>query len=633
MADYLSYSKGLMSNFREELAERILLCDGAMGTMLYQKGVFINRCFDELNLSAPDMVKDIHKAYIKAGADIIETNTFGGNSFKLMFHGFDSKLHEINYTGAKLARQAAGKQTFVAGAIGPLGVPIEPIGKLGYDEAKDAFKAQALPLLEGGVDLFVLETFSRLEELEQAILAIRDLCDLPILAQMTITDDGNSPMGDTPQTIVRKLMPYNVDAIGLNCSVGPQIMLESIKKMAEFTKIPLAAQPNAGFPKLVDGRYIYLCSSDYMAKFSKRFIQGGVRILGGCCGTTPEHIKAIKTVVRVLQPSKLLVTGGQTKESGQAAVKPVSTSEKTRLAKAISEGKFVVAVEVDPPKGVDLSKVVEGAKLLQNAGVDAINIADGPRASARMSPLALAMVFKNQLDTETIIHYCCRDRNLLGMQADLIGAHALGLRNVLMITGDPPKLGDYPSATAVFDVDAIGLTQIANRLNHGLDLAGNPIGAPTALHIGVGANPGAVNLEEELRRFFYKVEAGAEYVMTQPVYDLRLFENFMKRIQDVKLPILIGILPLASAKNAEFLHNEVPDMSVPDEIRKRMQDAGNGEAGRGEGIKIAQEALLACKPMVQGVYVMPPFNRFDMALQVLNVLPGFSQKARVKAAQ
>ena len=599
--------------------------------MLYQKGIFINRCFDELNLSSPDLVKDVHKTYIQAGADIIETNTFGANTFKLMFHGFDSKLQEINFRGAKLAREAAGKETFVAGAIGPLGVPIEPIGKLGYDEAKEAFRFQVAPLLDGGVDLFVLETFSRLEELEQAILAVRELCDLPILAQMTITDDGNSPLGDTPETIVRKLSNYTIDVLGLNCSVGPQIMLESIKKIAEFTKLPLSAQPNAGFPKLVDGRYIYLCSSDYMSKYSKRFIQSGVRVLGGCCGTTAEHIKAIKTVVRVLQPSRVLATAGKKMETAQVAVTPIPTAEKTRLAKSIAAGKFVAVVEIDPPKGVDLTKVLEGARLLQRSGVDAINIADGPRASGRMSPMALAMAFKHQINVETIIHYCCRDRNLLGMQADLIGAHALGLRNVLMITGDPPKMGDYPSATAVFDVDAIGLTQIANQLNHGLDLAGNPIGTPTALHLGVGANPGAVNLEEELKRFFYKIEAGAEYVMTQPVYDLRLFENFMNRIQSVKIPILIGILPLASAKNAEFLHNEVPGMSIPENIRKRMQDAGNGEAGRLEGIEIAKEALLACKPLVQGTYIMPPFNRFEMALKVLEVLPEYS--GVVKKAQ
>ncbi len=622
-----------MKSFREELSERILLCDGAMGTMLYQKGIFINRCFDELNLSSPDLVKDVHKAYIQAGVDIVETNTFGANGFKLLFHGFESKLKEINYRGARIAREAAGKETFVGGAIGPLGVQIEPIGKLAYEEAKEAFKLQVIPLLEGGVDLFILETFSRLEELEQAIQAIRESCDLPIIAQMTITDEGNSPLGDKPETIVQKLSPYKVDAIGLNCSVGPQIMLESIRKMADLSKIPLSAQPNAGFPKLVDGRYIYLCSSDYMSKFSKRFIQAGVRILGGCCGTTPDHLKSIKTVVRVLQPSRLFVAGTGKQEVIESKVKPVPRAEKTPLARKLSEGRFVVVVEIDPPKGVDMARVVEGARMLQRAQIDAINIADGPRASARMSPLSLAMLFKHQLGVETIIHYCCRDRNLLGMQADLIGAHALGLRNILIITGDPPKMGDYPSATAVFDVDAIGLTQIANRLNHGADLAGNPIGEPTALHIGVGANPGAVNIEEEIKRFYYKVEAGAEFVMTQPVYDFRLFENFMNRIQDVKIPILLGILPLASAKNAEFLHNEVPGMSIPEHIRKRMRDAGDGESGRNEGIKIAQEALLDCRPLIHGSYIMPVFNRFDMALKVLDVLPEFLSRKEEAAGQ
>jgi homocysteine S-methyltransferase len=622
-----------MRNFREELADRILLCDGAMGTMLYERGIFINRCFDELNISAPDLVSDVHKAYVKAGVDIIETNTFGANHFKLLFHGFEGKLRDINFRGAQIARTVAGKETFVAGSIGPLGVPIEPIGKLAYEEAKDAFKMQVEPLLEGGVDLFMLETFSRLEELEEAILAVRELCDLPIIAQMTITDDGNTPLGDTPETIVQKLAHYRVDVLGLNCSVGPQIMLESIKRMASLTKIPLAAQPNAGFPKLVDGRYIYLCSSDYMSKFSKRFIQSGVRILGGCCGTTPEHLKAIKTVVRSVQPARLFVAVDQPKERRTPTVAPVPTNEKTPLSRKLAEGKFAISVEIDPPKGVDLAKVIDGAKMLHRAGVDAINIADGPRASARMSPMALASIFKTQLGVETIIHYCCRDRNLLGMQADLIGAHALGLRNVLMITGDPPKMGDYPSATAVFDVDSIGLTQIANRLNQGLDLAGNPIGAPTALHIGVGANPGAINLDEEMKRFYYKVEAGAEYLMTQPVYDLKLFENFIKRIHDVKIPILVGIFPLASAKNAEFLHNEVPGMSVPEDIRKRMHAAGNGDAGRAEGIRIAQEALLAIAPMVQGAYIMPPFNRFDMALNVLEALPSFTQTNRAAATE
>jgi methionine synthase / methylenetetrahydrofolate reductase (NADH) len=622
-----------MKNFREELAERILLCDGAMGTMLYQKGIFINRCFDELNLSAPDLVKDVHKAYVQAGVDIIETNTFGANQYKLLFHGFDSKVEEINYRGAKIAREVAGKETFVAGSIGPLGVQIEPIGKLAYEEAKEAFKKQVLPLVEGGVDLFILETFSRLEELEEAIHAVQEVCDLPVIAQMTITDEGNSPLGDTPETIVRKLAPYKLDAIGLNCSVGPQIMLESVRKMAELTKTPLCAQPNAGFPKLVDGRYIYLCSSDYMSKFSKRFIQAGVRILGGCCGTTPEHMKSIKTVVRVLQPSRLHITGSGKQKSVPADVRPIPTAEKTPLAAKLAQGKFVTVVEIDPPKGIDLTKVIEGAKLLQRANVDAINIADGPRASARMSPLSLAMLFKHELNVETIVHYCCRDRNLLGMQADLIGADVLGLRNILIITGDPPKMGDYPSATAVFDVDAIGLTQIANRLNHGMDLAGSPIGQPTALHLGVGANPGAVNIEEEIKRFYYKVEAGAEFVMTQPVYDLRLFENFINRIQDVRIPILLGLLPLASARNAEFLHNEVPGMTIPEHIRKRMQSAGDGEAGRAEGIKISREALLDCKPMIHGCYIMPPFNRFEMALKVIEVLPEFDNRADASATK
>jgi homocysteine S-methyltransferase len=616
-----------MQPFRELLeTDRILVVDGAMGTMLYAKGVYINRCYDELNLSNPDLVREIHSEYIRAGADIIETNTFGATAHKLQQYGLDSSLHEINAIAARIAREAAGDRVYVAGAIGPLGLRIEPYGPTSYAEAKEMFKAQAAALLEGGVDLFCLETFSDVSEIHQAIDAVRELCDLPIVAQMTIMTDGNTLFGTTPELFTERLDNWGADVIGLNCGVGPAIILAALDKMRAVTKKKLSAQPNAGLPRDVQGRQFYMCSPEYMSKFAKRFIQSGAKFIGGCCGTTPAHIKLISDSVRAASPraqhAAFAGAAAHVTENAAPHVKVVPPEERSAWGRKIAHGEFVTSVEVLPPKGVDAQKTLDSIRLLKDAGVDGVNIPDGARAQSRMSALATAVLVEQQIGIETVLHYCCRDRNLLGMMSDLLGAAALGLRNILVITGDPPKMGPYPDATAVFDIDSIGLTNMVNKLNHGLDLGNNPIGEPTAFCIGVGVNPGAINLDEELKRFEWKVEAGAQYAITQPVFDTDQLRAFLKRIQHVRIPIVAGIWPLVSYRNAEFLHNEVPGVRVTPSIMDRMRNASaiSKEAGRDEGLKIARESLLEVREEIQGVQVSAPFGNVKYALEVFDVL-------------
>lgn len=611
-------------SFRDFLAEdRVILLDGAMGTMLYTKGIYVNRCFDELNLSAPSVVADIHGEYLKAGSQVIETNTFGANRCKLAPHGFAENLEAINFQGAKIARQVAknfGGEVYVAGSIGPLGIKIEPWGKTSVDEACEYFKEQAEALLAGGVDLFIIETFSDINEIHQAIRAVRSICDLPIIAQIKIGNDGNATYGTTPEVFTTNLDHWGVDIVGLNCGVGPKVMLDTIEVMAQFTDKKFSVQPTAGLPTSVEGRTMYLSSPEYFAEYCKRFIQHGVRLIGGCCGTNPGHIKAMAAAARALSGSerKIVVASRPAPKEKQAQVQAIPREKKSEFAAKMCRGEFVVSVEISPPRGCDPTRVIEAARYAKEHGIDSINIPDGPRATARMSPQALASIFQQRVGIETILHYCCRDRNLLGMQSDLLGAYALGLKNLLLITGDPPKLGDYPDATAVFDVDSIGLTNMVYRLNNGLDLGGNPIGMPTGFYIGVGANPGAIDLDLEIRRFEYKVEAGAEYAITQPVFDLALLERFLERIGHVRIPVLAGIWPLASLKNAEFMSNEVPGMTIPDHLLRRMRLAESAEKQREEGIKIAREALVAVKGMVQGVQISAPFGRMDIVTQVLD---------------
>ena len=620
-----------MRPFRELLStDRILVVDGAMGTMLYAKGVYINRCYDELNLSAPDLVREIHTEYIRAGADIIETNTFGATAPKLQQYGLEGNLHEINAIAAKVAREAAGERAYVAGAIGPLGLRIEPYGPTSFAEARDMFKAQAVALLEGGVDLFCLETFSDVSEIRQAIAAVRDVCDLPIITQMTIQMDGNTMFGTTPELFTERLDEWGADVIGLNCGVGPAIILTALEKMREVTKKKLSAQPNAGLPRDVQGRQFYMCSPEYMSKFAKRFIQAGAKFIGGCCGTTPAHIKLISDSVRAASPrtQQVAFSGGAaaTVEDTAPDIRVVPPEERSNWGRKIELGEFVTSVEVLPPKGVDAKKTLDSIRLLKEAGVDGVNIPDGARAQSRMSAIATAVLVEQQIGIESVLHYCCRDRNLLGMMSDLLGAAALGLRNILVITGDPPKMGPYPDATAVFDIDSIGLTNMVNKLNHGMDLGNNPIGEPTAFCIGVGVNPGAINLDEEIKRFEWKVEAGAQYAITQPVFDTGQLRDFLKRIEHVRIPIIAGIWPLVSYRNAEFLHNEVPGVRVTPSIMDRMRAASaiSKEAGREEGLKIARESLLEVRDDIQGVQVSAPFGNVKYALEVFQALPEFS---------
>jgi methionine synthase I (cobalamin-dependent)/5,10-methylenetetrahydrofolate reductase len=592
-----------------------------MGTLLYAKGIFINRSYDELNLSQPDLIRAIHHDYLQAGAEIVETNTFGANSFRLGRHSLADKVRDINLSGARLAREAAKSfDVWVAGSVGPLGTRIEPLGKTSFEEAREAFRNQIKALVEGGVDLLILETFGYLEEIHQAMLAARDVTTLPMVAQVTIDEDGNCLDGADPETFAPKLAEWGADIIGCNCSIGPVAMLDAIERVRAVTSLPLSAQPNAGMPRSVEGRNIYLCSPEYMASYARKFVAAGVRIVGGCCGTTPDHIRVMKSALRVGEArgrtSSTHVAGGH---AAPPVVPAAPLESRSLLGAKLARGEFVTMVEIVPPKGIDIRKEVEGAKFLKSVGVDAVNIPDSPRASARMSNQSLSLLIQQEVGIEAILHYTCRDRNVLCIQSDLLGAAAVGIKNLICITGDPPKMGNYPDATAVFDVDAIGLVNIVHNLNRGLDLGGNPIGNGTGFVIGVGANPGLTDLDEEVRRFEYKVEAGAEYVVTQPVFDIRLLENFLRRIEHCRIPVVIGIWPLVSVRNAEFMKNELR-VSVPDSILERMARAQNPEAARAEGVAIAREMLIAARQTVQGAQISAPQGRYNLAVDVVEAL-------------
>ncbi len=603
--------------FRKALAsDRVFIFDGAMGTMLYQKGVFINRCYDELSLSQPEVVRDVHREYVKAGADILETNTYGANRAKLGAYGLADQVGEINRRAAELAREAAGEERYVAGAVGPLGLRLEPYGPTSFDEALDIFAEQIRGLAASGVDAILLETFSDLLEIEQALAAVRRVCDLPVIAQMTVGMDGLTAYGASPELIARKLDTWGADVIGLNCSVGPAKILEALEAVRSVTDRPLSAQPNAGLPREVQGRQMYLSSPDYLAKYAKRLVQSGVRLIGGCCGTTPEHILRIQETVRSLAPGRVSVVAPAPAEA-PPEVSVVPIRERSRFARKIADGEFVTTVEIVPPKGCDADQMLVGVRNLREAGVDAVNVPDGPRAQSRMGAIATSVLIERE-GIEAVVHYTCRDRNLLGMMSDLLGAAGLGLHNILLVTGDPPKMGPYPSATAVFDIDAIGLTNMVSRLNMGLDIGGNPIGRPTSFLVGVGVNPGAIDLEHELSRFRWKVEAGAQFAITQPVFDPEQLERFLKRIDEagLRIPVVAGVWPLVSLRNAEFMANEVPGVVLPPEILERMR-RDSKEDQLAEGIAIAQEMLARVKPLVQGVQVSAPFGRVNLSVEVL----------------
>ena len=623
-----------MPQFADIFASRPLLADGAMGTVIYARGVFINRCYDELNLSDPGLILSIHEEYLQAGAEIIETNTFGANRIRLARHGLADKVAAINAAGVRLARQAVDHlrdkqagEAWVAGSVGPLGVRLEPLGKTGLDEARAAFAEQIGALAEAGVDLLILETMPALNEAREALAAAREAApNLPVLAMVTVDDDSNCLDGSSPAQAAALLTEWGASAVGVNCSTGPSTALTAIEAMHGATSLPLVAMPNAGLPRAVEGRNIYLCSPEYMAEFTRKAIAAGVQVVGGCCGTTPNHIRAMRSAMRALDAQARVEVTGE-RPALNTETPPAPLGERSRIGSLIEQGSFITLVEIVPPRGISCVHEIEGARILTQLGVHAINVPDSPRASARMSAQSLCIQIQQHTGIETILHYTCRDRNLLSIQSDLLGASSIGLHNILCLTGDPPKLGNYPDATAVFDVDSIGLVNIVRRLNYVLDVGANAIGASTNFTIGVAANPGVPDIEQELRRFFYKVEAGAEYAITQPVFDLRLLESFLERIEGHRIPVIAGIWPLTSLRNAEFMKNDLR-VSMPEEIMLRMAQTSSPDAARREGILIAQEMLEAVRPLVQGVQVSAPFGRYTAAAEVIaSVLPKPAQES------
>jgi homocysteine S-methyltransferase len=614
-----------------------VLCDGAMGTMLYSCGVFINRCYDELNVTQPDTVRSVHEQYLLAGAEVIETNTFGANSFRLEHFGLRDRVRDFNLAGASLARQCVtaihekqATDAYVAGAVGSLGVRLEPFGTLSPAAARAAFAEQIAALAEGGVDLLVLETMMSLDEAEQAIAAAREAApNLPVIALMTMDEEANCLDGSTPEQAAHRLTDAGADAIGCNCSVGPATVLTAIERMRSETKLPLVAMPNAGMPRNVEGRNIYLTSPDYLARFARKAISAGASWVGGCCGTTPAHIRAMRSEIRAMlaqDQGVVSVSTGVHELPAEPEVKPKPLAERSEIGRRIAEGEFVHLVEIVPPKGFDCSKELAGAALLASRGVHAINVPDSPRASARMSAQSLCLQIQQKVGIETVLHYTCRDRNILSIQSDLLGAASIGIKNILCLTGDPPKIGNYPDATAVFDVDAIGLVRIVRGLNHGLDIGKNSIGGSAGFTMSVAANPGVPDIDYEVRRFAAKVEAGAEFCITQPVFDQRLLEQFLRRIEGFRIPVIAGIWPLTSLRNAEFMKNDLR-VSMPDSILTRMAEAPDKKTALAIGLAIAQEMLAEVRDEVQGVQVSAPFGNFNAAAEVL----GLRDEATVNA--
>lgn len=598
---------------------RVHVFDGAMGTLLYGRGVFVNVCYDELNLSRPELVRQIHEEYVAAGAEIIETNTFGANPVKLSSYGLDERTEEINRAAVTLARAAARGRAKVCGAIGPLGIRIEPWGPTGRDEAVELFRRQAQGLLDGGVDGFILETFSDIAELQCALQAVRALCDLPVVAQMTVGQDGTTSYGTDARHLGAALGEMAPDVAGLNCSVGPAVMLDALEDMAETTSLPLSAQPNAGLPRTVGDRKIYLASPEYMAQYARRMIDLGARFVGGCCGTTPEHIKRMRDAVTSVQPRHATVAVHTAHVGEIPLAEPVSLDRRSAWGRKLARGETVASVEILPPHGWDRTRIVEPARLLKVAGVDAVNIVDSPRAQSRMGAVPAALIVEREVGIETVVHYTCRDKNMLGMISDLLGAAAAGLRNVLVVSGDPPALGPYPDTTAVFDIDSIGLTNVVHRLNRGVDPGGSSIGPPTEFVVGVAANQGALDQDREVGRFGYKVEAGADFAVTQPVFDPEALERFLERVDAWRVPVVAGIWPFLNLRNAEFLANEVPGVTVPPRVVERMRAAEKSgtEAALTEGITIACEMIEAVRPLVQGFHIGAPAGRVDVALRTL----------------
>jgi len=613
------------ADFRQRLKQGPILCDGAMGTLLdlYE---YDERPHELQNLKNPDIVERIHREYINAGAEVIETNTFSGNRFRLAQYHVEERIEAINKAAVEIARRAAGENTYVAGSVGPTGKLLEPIGKIKLAQARDAFKEQIEILLKGGVDLLILETFVSLHELDEAIAAAKELTNLPIIAQKTFPEDGSILSGTFPLEVVEHLLSRGVDVVGANCTVGPQRMFSIIRSMYKDGVI-LSAQPAAGIPTLQNGRSVYHTAPEYLAAYAKELVQAGVTLIGACCGSTPAHIRAMRQVLDEIKlakhsppPAAELRTTRAPKVSIPDRKEPreaIVGDDRSRFARNIGK-KFLTTVELDIPRGLDMSFVIEGARYLQQNGIDAINVTDGARARLRMSSIAISFLIQQQVGIEAMTHLTARDRNLIGLQSELLGAHAFGLRNILCITGDPTSVGDYPHATAVFDIDSIGLIRTVRSMNEGRDLMGNPIEQRTSFLIACAANPRAEDMNIEIKRLAMKIEVGADIIFTQPIYELRTLEQFIRRVEQWRMPVMLGILPLRSYKHAEFLHNEIPGMSIPDSIREKLRTAGDSASV--EGVRLATRFLKEAKTMVSGAYLMPPFRKYEIIPEILSAL-------------
>jgi len=608
-----------MKSILRALQERPLVFDGAMGTMIYSKGVFINTCYEHVCLTAPKLISEIHEAYVEAGADVIETNSYGANRAKLQMYGLAEKLEEINRKAVQLAREAAGDDVIVAASVGPILKSGQLFVKHEAEKIRETFREQLAVLADAGADYFHFETFTHINEAHIAAETAKEF-GLPVIVSVTVGKDGETRRGRKIEQLVRALdKDPNVDCIGLNCGIGPAAALSITERALPLTSKPMIVMPNAGFPQEVDGRLIYMCTPEYFTEYAKNLIHLGVRGVGGCCGTTPEHIAEMAKSVKSLSGMKKHITITRCETERTPDIEVVPFAEKSAFAAKLAKKEPVTSVEITPPRSIDLSPMLEKCRICKEAGIDAINIPDGPRASARISSMVAAITRERETGIETILHYCCRDRNLIGMQSDLLGGYAAGLRNYLIITGDPPKLGDYPNSTPVFDVDAVGLTQVVNNLNHGVDVGGNPINPPTGILIGVGANPCAIDIEKELRHFFNKIEAGAEYAITQPVFDPDALLRFLDRLEkhEKSIPIVAGVWPLVSYRNAEFLNNEVPGVTVPKDILERMSKATTREDAHKIGIDIAREIRDRIADRVAGFQVSAPFGLVELSLRVL----------------
>ncbi len=610
-----------MIPFDQYLNDHLVLLDGAMGSLIYQKGVFIDKCYDELNLSRPELIRSIHEEYIRAGARVIETNTYGANRFKLRSHNLLDRMEQVIGAGVGLAREAAGEEAYVAGSMGPSGVELEPWGDTSLQEVRESFREQAQIMTAAGVDLFILETIQDIREMEQAVAALRSVSDLPVIAMMTVREDGKTRYGVDLMDVTRRLSATGATAIGLNCTVGPKPMLDFVEQIIPHTSVPVAVMPNAGRPQYTDGRMIYLSTPEYFSVYTKRFIEKGVRILGGCCGSTPEHISKMANALAMKQTRiQHSIQIGIRPVSEEPLPEPVPQERKSAFARKLTEGRSTVLVEMVPPRSIDITNSVSGARMLKEKGVDAINIPDGPRASARMTSLALSVLLQDRVGIETVLHYTCRDRNLLGMQSDLLGAAAMGIRNILAVTGDPPMIGDYPQATAVFDIDSIGLAHLMNNLNHGIDVGEKRIGEPTSFFIGVGLDPNGVSPDNELKRLKLKKEAGAEFVITQPVFDVPSLEGFLEKADMEGLYLIAGIWPLVSLRNAEFMKNEVPGVFVPDHVIRTIGRYDTREDQLKAGVGIALEMVEKVRGFSRGIQVSAPFGKYELALEVAGSL-------------